>query len=95
MVFSPLQTVWNIGNHQRCLAWCRYGVGGVFVPLKFDALESPYRCLYGQNSFRTGFVRVKLERFLGLSPCFCVPCLDWTFRLQYAYEEFTETLDKG
>ena len=43
-------------------------VGKCFVPLKFDALESLCRCLYGQNRFHTGFARVKFGRFLRKLP---------------------------
>jgi hypothetical protein len=46
-------------------------VGKVFVPLKFDALETVPMRLYGQILFQPYFTRLKMMVILGLTSSFC------------------------
>jgi len=57
----------------RLLGDC--GVGKVFVPLKFDALETLFLWLNGQNRFHVFFSSVKLRAILETCVIFSVPLI--------------------
>jgi hypothetical protein len=52
-----------------------YDVGKVFVPLKFDALETAPMRLNGQNWFHALFCRLKLRAILGTYALLSVPLI--------------------